>query len=78
MKTVRSGGGLSAADVFPGAGSWHSFRMGMAEVCREDLNSGGGFFPGNGANVVNPFAGSLVTAIDLGGQRLVQGKQELP
>ena len=50
----------------------------MAEVCREDLNSGGGFFPGNGANVVNPFAGSLVTAIDLGGQRLVQGKQELP
>ena len=29
MKTVRSGGGLSAADVFPGAGSWHSFRMGM-------------------------------------------------
>ena len=26
MKTVRSGGGLSAADVFPSAGSWHSFR----------------------------------------------------
>ncbi len=78
MKSARPGGGLFVPGILLRAGMRHSFRMNVADVRRGYLDGGGGFFPGNGANVVNPFTGRLVAAAGLGSQRLVQRKQELP
>ena len=52
-------------------------RLGIVDLRAGQLNGGGGFFSGNGADVIDPLPGVLIAAVDLRGQRLIQGKQEL-